>query len=131
MSLAASLACPSCGADNSSGQKFCNECATPLGKSTSPTQTPTPEPSPALPTSLANGRYEVKGFLGEGARKKVYLAHDDREIMPGMGFTLEPGIYTDTYALRICANLFIDGNRQVNLSAPLQREIIAVLGSAE
>ncbi|MCI0832773.1 MAG: zinc ribbon domain-containing protein, partial [Chloroflexi bacterium] len=78
VSLAASLACPSCGADNSSGQKFCNECATPLGKSKSPTQAPTPEPSPALPTSIASGRYEVKGFLGEGGRKRVYLAHDDR-----------------------------------------------------
>ncbi len=66
-----------------------------------------------------------------GVRFDNYLAHDDREIMPGMGFTLEPGIYTDTYALRTCANLFIDGTRQVNLSAPLQRKIIAVLGSAE
>jgi len=46
------------------------------------------------------------------------------------GFTLEPGIYTDTYALRICANLFIDGKRQVSLSAPIQRKIIAVLAPA-
>jgi hypothetical protein len=66
-----------------------------------------------------------------GVRLDNYLAHDDREIMPGMGFTLEPGIYTDTYALRTCTNLFIHGNRQVNLPAPLQRKIIAVLGSAE
>jgi len=35
------------------------------------------------PTSFANGRYEVKRFLGEGGRKKVYLAQDtllDREV---------------------------------------------------
>jgi len=35
------------------------------------------------PTSFANGRYEVKRFLGEGGKKKVYLAHDttlDREV---------------------------------------------------
>ena len=31
-----------------------------------------------LPTSFADGRYEVKSFLGEGSRKKVYRAHDDR-----------------------------------------------------
>ena len=29
-----------------------------------------------LPTSFANGRYEVKRFLGEGGKKKVYLAQD-------------------------------------------------------
>jgi hypothetical protein len=35
------------------------------------------------PRSFANGRYEVKGFLGEGGKKRVYLAHDtllDREV---------------------------------------------------
>ena len=35
-----------------------------------------PSPSPAQPTSFANGRYQVKRFLGEGGKKKVYLAHD-------------------------------------------------------
>ena len=34
-------------------------------------------PSHALPASFANGRYKVKRFLGEGGKKKVYLAHDD------------------------------------------------------
>ena len=35
------------------------------------------------PTSFANGRYEVKEFLGEGGKKRVYEAHDtvlDRDI---------------------------------------------------
>ena len=65
-----------------------------------------------------------------GVRFDNYLTHDDREIMPGMGFTLQPGIYKDTYALRTCTNLFITGDRQVSLSAPLQQEIIAVLAPA-
>ena len=37
----------------------------------------------AQPTSFANGRYQVKHSLGEGGKKKVYLAHDtllDREV---------------------------------------------------
>ncbi|MCH8349692.1 MAG: protein kinase, partial [Chloroflexi bacterium] len=37
----------------------------------------------AQPTSFASGRYQVKGLLGEGGKKKVYLAHDttlDREV---------------------------------------------------
>ena len=55
-----------------------------------PMRSPTPEqpaiPSPPTvdqPTSFANGRYQVKRFLGEGGKKKVYLAHDttlDREV---------------------------------------------------
>jgi len=43
-----------------------------------PIITPTPEP-----TSFSNGRYQVKRFLGEGGKKKVYLAQDttlDREV---------------------------------------------------
>ena len=41
-----------------------------------------PPPQPTLPpssvqhTSFANGRYKVKRFLGEGGKKKVYLAQD-------------------------------------------------------
>ena len=38
---------------------------------------------PDQPTSFTNGRYEVKRFLGEGGKKKVYLAQDtllDREV---------------------------------------------------
>ena len=62
-----------------------------------------------------------------GVRFDDYLAHDDREIMPGMGFTLQPGIYTDAYALRTCNNLFIDSTLEVSLAVPLQRKIIAVL----
>ena len=49
------------------------------------TSTPatTPTTTPDHPTSFANGRYLVKQFLGEGGKKKVYLAHDttlDRDV---------------------------------------------------
>jgi len=65
-----------------------------------------------------------------GVRFDNYLAFDDREIMPGMGFTLEPGIYQeDSYALRLCTNVLIEGDRSIYLSAPLQREIEAVLAT--
>ncbi len=46
-------------------------------------RTPTPQPARALPGSFAGGRYAVRGFLGEGGRKRVYLAHDtklDRDV---------------------------------------------------
>ncbi len=46
----------------------------------------TPAPSTvsaAVPTSFASGRYQVKDFIGEGGKKRVYRAHDsvlDRDV---------------------------------------------------
>jgi eukaryotic-like serine/threonine-protein kinase len=77
-------ACSACGFVNAPGSRFCSDCAQPLTATTSgavPTRTPTP--APALPVSFAGGRYVVRGFLGEGGRKRVYLAHDtklDRDV---------------------------------------------------
>ena len=53
-----------------------------LGSSASPPIT-APIATPNEPSSFANGRYQVQKFLGEGGKKKVYLAHDttlDREV---------------------------------------------------
>ena len=46
------------------------------GLSPAPTTTTAPIAAPIHPSSFANGRYQVKRFLGEGGKKKVYLAHD-------------------------------------------------------
>jgi serine/threonine protein kinase len=77
-SLSRELACDSCGRSNPPGTKFCHGCGTPLAEAAPPTPTPTPAPSPALPASFAGGRYQVRRFLGEGGRKRVYLAHDTK-----------------------------------------------------
>jgi len=76
--LATEVICASCKRSNPADRKFCDSCGQRLDQALSPTRTPTSEPSPALPTSFAGGRYDVKRFLGEGGRKRVYLAHDDR-----------------------------------------------------
>ena len=76
--LKSKLVCPQCGQKNPPRSKFCNAC----GQSLVETAPESPQPSPE-PTSFASGRYQVKKFLGEGGKKKVYLAHDtllDRDV---------------------------------------------------
>src|SRR5581483_6465870 len=46
-------------------------------------QTAAVEPAAATPNAFCDGRYEVKRFLGEGGKKRVFLAHDtklDRDV---------------------------------------------------
>ncbi len=75
--------CPKCGVVTPATGKFCMKCGYDLSKLTS-AQSITPETPPTkIPTSFADGRYEVKEFLGEGGKKKVYKAYDtllDRDI---------------------------------------------------
>ena len=76
--------------ENVDGVAFVTAADRALGGSTSPAPA-SPDNSPPTssvtvtnqPTSFAGGRYQVKRFLGEGGKKKVYLAHDttlDREV---------------------------------------------------
>src|SRR4030042_5711404 len=76
--LQTELACPQCHHANKPTAKFCEECGYVLAELTPATAPPSP-----APTSFAGGRYQVKKFLGEGGKKKVYLVHDtllDRDV---------------------------------------------------
>jgi len=77
--------------ENSDGLTFLATAERALGGSPSPPSnqppalklSPTVAVTPHQATSFANGRYLVNDFLGEGGKKKVYLAHDtllDREV---------------------------------------------------
>jgi eukaryotic-like serine/threonine-protein kinase len=75
-------ACPQCSHVNPQSNKFCDKCGRSLVEPASQRLAPAP-PSTPQPTSFANGRYQVKKFLGEGGKKKVYLAYDtvlDRDV---------------------------------------------------
>lgn len=68
--------CGSCGYANPEEALRCGRCgAAPTGI-TSPDLHGDGSPLPT-PT-FATGRYQVRTFLGEGSRKRVYLAHDSR-----------------------------------------------------
>jgi tetratricopeptide (TPR) repeat protein len=80
-SLQTEVICNRCQYPNTLDSKFCVQCGQPLGMAAQRSSTATP-PSP-IPTSFVNGRYQVKKLLGEGGKKKVYLAHDavlDRDV---------------------------------------------------
>ncbi|MCH8161707.1 MAG: protein kinase, partial [Chloroflexi bacterium] len=84
-SLSTEISCANCGRSNPQGRKFCDGCGQELNEPPPAAQTPTP--APALPASFASGRYQVKSFLGEGAKKRVYLARDkslDRDVAVGV-----------------------------------------------
>jgi len=73
-SLQTELVCPQCGHANPQENRFCDKCGQSLTEP-APESQPVKSPSPE-PTSFVSGRYQVKRFLGEGGKKKVYLAHD-------------------------------------------------------
>lgn len=70
--------------DNVDAQAFAAAADRGLGgESGSPPATRPTSSNSIVPTSFGGGRYVVKKFLGEGGKKKVYLAHDtklDRDI---------------------------------------------------
>jgi len=61
-------ACGACGAEHPPGQQFCARCGTRL---TDGSRAPGGD-------TFAGGRYRVQRLLGEGAKKRVYLATDTR-----------------------------------------------------
>ena len=67
------MLCSACGHDNTGGGSFCNACGRTLAADTTDLRLPD-----FAPSSFGAGRYQVRRFLGEGAKKRVYLARDAR-----------------------------------------------------
>ncbi len=67
------MQCVSCAFENAEGMRFCGSCGTPL---VAPTDAE--PPAQQIPATIGGGRYRTVRLLGEGARKRVYLAMDER-----------------------------------------------------
>ncbi|HTM27183.1 MAG TPA: M24 family metallopeptidase [Vicinamibacterales bacterium] len=60
---------------------------------------------------------------GNGVHMDDYETHDERRLIPGTGFTIEPGVYGKEFGVRTEINMFI-GEREATVSGPLQREFV-------
>ena len=62
---------------------------------------------------------------GNGVHMDDYETHDDRRLIPGTGFTIEPGVYTTDIGVRTEINMFV-GEREARVTGPLQNEIVTL-----
>jgi Xaa-Pro aminopeptidase len=60
---------------------------------------------------------------GNGVHLDDYETHDERRILPGTGFTVEPGLYFDTFGVRTEINVF-RGERTAQVTGPRQTELL-------
>jgi len=62
---------------------------------------------------------------GNGVHMDDYETHDERRLIPGTGFTIEPGIYTAEFGVRTEINMFV-GERSAEVTGPMQTEIVTL-----
>jgi Xaa-Pro dipeptidase len=62
---------------------------------------------------------------GNGVHLDDYETHDDRRILAGTGFTIEPGLYFETFGVRTEINMF-RGEREATVTGPRQTAIITL-----
>jgi len=63
---------------------------------------------------------------GNGVHMDDYETHDDRRLLPGTGFTVEPGLYFDKFGVRTEINVY-RGDREALVTGPRQSEIVTLL----
>ena len=62
---------------------------------------------------------------GNGVHMDDYETHDDRRLIPGTGFTIEPGLYFDSFGVRTEINMFY-GRHEALITGPVQTEIVTL-----
>ena len=62
---------------------------------------------------------------GNGVNMDDYETHDDRRLLAGTGFTIEPGVYFDDFGVRSEINMIV-GPRDARVTGPVQTAIVAL-----
>jgi Xaa-Pro dipeptidase len=63
---------------------------------------------------------------GNGVNMDDYETHDDRRLLPGTGFTIEPGVYFDDFGIRSEINMIVQAHDAI-LTGPLQTAIVNLI----
>ena len=63
---------------------------------------------------------------GVGANLDDYETHDSRTLLPGNMFSIEPGIYTRDYGVRLEYDVHITPEKQLRIYGPVQEEILVI-----
>ncbi len=64
---------------------------------------------------------------GNGVHMDDYETHDDRRLLTGTGFTIEPGIYLPEFGIRSEINVVV-GARSAEPTGPCQRLLVRMAG---
>jgi Xaa-Pro aminopeptidase len=63
---------------------------------------------------------------GNGVHMDDYETHDDRRLLPGTGFTIEPGLYFDRFGVRTEINMYV-GQAEALVSGSVQTAIVTLV----
>jgi Xaa-Pro aminopeptidase len=63
---------------------------------------------------------------GNGVHLDDYETHDDRRLLPGTGFTIEPGVYFSDFGIRSEINMIV-AEKDATVTGPRQTEMLALL----
>jgi Xaa-Pro dipeptidase len=63
---------------------------------------------------------------GNGVHLDDFETHDDRQVVPGTGFTIEPGLYFDTFGIRSEINVYRSEDDAV-VTGPSQQALVALM----
>ena len=62
---------------------------------------------------------------GNGVHLDDYETHDDRRLLPGAGFTIEPGLYFESFGVRTEINMY-RGTRGAEVTGERQMQLVQV-----
>ena len=68
-----------------------------------------------------------QGAHGDGVNIDDFETHDTRLLRPGAAFSIEPGIYLNTFGVRSEINVVITPGNSVKVTTPPQQDLVRLV----